>query len=86
MDRTALRQALKDMVESNTGEPVDHFDDATDLREGLGLDSVDVISLAMEIQDQFRLSIDVAEFERLRCVGDLLDVLQARLALLPRAA
>ncbi len=86
MDRTALRQVLKEMVEANTGEPVELFDDDTDLREGLGLDSVDVVSLAMEIQDQFRLSIGVAEFERLHCVGDLLDLLQTRLATLPRAA
>jgi acyl carrier protein len=86
MDRTALRQILKEMVEANTGEPVERFDDDTDLREGLGLDSVDVVSLAMEIQDQFRLSIAVAEFERLRCVGDLIDLLGARLATLPRVA
>jgi acyl carrier protein len=86
MDRTALRQVLKEMVESNTGEPVGQFDDDTDLREGLGLDSVDVVSLAMEIQGQLRLSIAVAEFEHMHCVGDLLDMLQARLAVMPRAA
>jgi acyl carrier protein len=86
MDRTALRQVLKELVESNTGEPVERFEDDTDLRDGLGLDSVDVVSLAMEIQDQFRLSIAVADFEHLHCVGDLLDLLQTRMAALPRAA
>jgi acyl carrier protein len=86
MDRTALRQVLRELVENNTGEPLEHFDDDTDLRTGLGLDSVDVVTLAMEIQDRFQVNFAVADLERVRCVGDLIEQIQPRLAVPRRAA
>jgi acyl carrier protein len=80
MDRTALRQALLEMVENNLGEPVERFDESMSLRADLGLDSVDMITLLMEIQDRFRLRLAPSELEHVECAGDLLDLLQARLS------
>jgi acyl carrier protein len=86
MDRSALRQVLREMVEKNASESVGDFDEATDLRTGLGLDSVDMVTLVMEIQNHLRAGITMAEFECLHSVGDLLDLLQAKLAAQKRAA
>jgi acyl carrier protein len=86
MDRTALRQILREMVENNTGEPLEQFDDETDLRTGLGLDSVDVITLAMEIQDRLKVTIAASDFESLRTVGDLVELLHSRLGVKRQAA
>jgi acyl carrier protein len=86
MDRTALRQIVREVVENNTGEPLEHFDDDTDLRTGLGLDSVDLITLAMEIQDRFRVMIAPADFEQLHTVGNLIEFLQARVTVVKKAA
>ena len=86
MDRAALQEVLRELVQNNTNEPIQHFAEDTDLRTGLGLDSVDLISLVMEIQERLRVAIAVAEFERLHCIGDLLDLLLLKLPARQRAA
>lgn len=83
MDRTALRQALLEMVENNRGEPVERFDEDMSLRTDLGLDSVDMVTLVMEIQDRFRLRLALSELEHIERAGQLLDLLQARLSAPP---
>ncbi len=80
MDRTALRQALLEMLENNRGEPVAHFDENMSLRTDLGLDSVDMVTLVMEIQDRFHLRLALSELEHIERTGQLLDLLQARLS------
>ena len=85
MDRTALRQALLEMPENNKGEPVERFDDDLNLRTDLGLDSVDLVSLVMDIQERFRVQLAVADLEPVQKVSDLLDLLQSKMAA-PRAA
>jgi acyl carrier protein len=79
MDRTSLRKVLREMVENNTGEPLTHFDDDTDLRSGLGLDSVDVVTLAMEIQDSLKVTIAASDFEQLHTVRDMIELILTRL-------
>ncbi len=86
MNRSALQQIIREMVENNTGEPLEHFDDDTDLRTGLGLDSVDVITLAMEIQDRLKVAIAANDFEQIHTVGNLLDLIHSRLAPAAQAA
>lgn len=80
MDRTALRQALLEMLENNRGEPVERFDEGMSLRSDLGLDSVDMVTLVMEIQDRFHLRLALSELEHVQRAGELLDLLQTRLA------
>ena len=81
MDRTALRVALVEMLEHNCGESVERFDEDMSLRTDLGLDSVDLVTLVMEIQDRFCLRLAPAEMEQVQRTGELLDLLQARLSL-----
>jgi len=81
MDRAALRQALLEMLEHNCGEPVVRFDEDMSLRTDLGLDSIDLITLVMEIQDRFCLRLERAELEQVQRAGELLDLLQARLSM-----
>ncbi len=86
MDRSALRQVLREMIENNTGDPLEQFDDDTDLRTGLGLDSVDVVTLAMEIQDTLKVTIAAGDFEQLHTVRDLVEVIHSRLPATRQAA
>lgn len=84
MDRTALRQTLKELLEQETWETYDHVDDSMSLREGLKLDSVDMISLVLEIQNRFQIEIDSRELEGVQQVGHLLDLLQAKISSVPQ--
>jgi acyl carrier protein len=79
LDRNAIRQTLIDLIEADTGEKYENLDDGQSLREELGLDSVDVVSVVSQIERQFRIRLSQEELEKLVTVGNLLDLLQTKL-------
>jgi acyl carrier protein len=82
-DRATIRQILVNLLEADTGEKYPDLDDSKDLRQELGLDSVDVVSVVSQIERQFRIRLSQQELEKLVKVGDVLDLLQTKLASLP---
>jgi acyl carrier protein len=74
---------LAGLLEETTGEPRPEVGEEEKLQEGLGLDSVDIFSLIVEIQNKLRVKIASEELMEVTTVGDLLDVLQAKLAAMP---
>jgi acyl carrier protein len=61
------------------GETFQYLEETTDLREGLGLDSVDVVGLVMRVEHQFHIRLAMEEFMEVRRVGQLLDLVQVKL-------
>ena len=80
MDREALRATLRHLLEEEMGEVYEDFDDSLELREGLGLDSVDVVGLVMRVERQFRIRLAMEELMEVRQLGQLLDLVQGQLA------
>jgi acyl carrier protein len=80
MDRTALRQALLEQLQEDKGEVYEGLDDNVNLRDELGLDSIDVVTLVINIQCRFGIELKSEELETLVTVGNLLDLIQAKLA------
>jgi acyl carrier protein len=80
MDRAALRQALTAMLEEERGESYANLKESTRLREDLGLDSVDLVSLVLRIQERFRVVLTSQDLETVGQVGELLNLLEAKLA------
>lgn len=76
MDRQELRQVLTSLLEETTGEPRAQVSEEQDLQEGLGLDSVDMFSLIVEIQSKLKVKIASEDLATVSTVGDLLDILQ----------
>jgi acyl carrier protein len=85
-DRESIRKTLSELLEADTGEKYPHLDDGVQLREGLGLDSVDVVSIVSQIERQYRIRLTHQELEKLVTVNDVLTLLQSKLAALPEAA
>jgi acyl carrier protein len=79
-DRTEIRQIVVELLEADTGEQYPDLDDSKDLRVELGLDSVDVVSVVSQIERRFRIRLTHLELEKLVKVGDVLDLLEAKLA------
>ena len=79
-DRETLRRTLIELLEADTGERYSDLEDNANLREGLGLDSVDVVSVVSQIERQFRIRLAHEELEKLVTVGDVLDLLQTKIA------
>jgi acyl carrier protein len=79
-DRASLRSTLVELLEADTGEKYDHLDEGANLREGLGLDSVDVVSIVSQVERRFKIRLTHQELEKLVKVADVLDLLEAKLA------
>jgi acyl carrier protein len=78
--REALRSTLLGLLEVEMGEPFPGLADDQDLRESLGLDSVDVVGLVMRIEREFRVRLSQEELSAVKQVGDLLDLMEAKMA------
>ena len=79
-DRTLIRTTLIELLEADTGEKHSDLEESVNLREGLGLDSVDVVSIVSQIERRFHLRLSQEELEKLATVADVLDLLEAKLA------
>jgi acyl carrier protein len=78
--RETLRLTLLNLLEEEMGDPVPTLADDQDLRESLGLDSVDVVGLVMRIEREFRVRLATEELATVRRVGDLLSLMEVKLA------
>jgi acyl carrier protein len=82
-DRETLRRTLIELLEADTGEKYNDLQETANLRDGLGLDSVDVVSIVSQIERQFRVRLTHEELEKLVTVRDVLDLLQEKVAAAP---
>lgn len=83
--RETLRTTLINLLEEEMGESYPTLADDQDLRESLNLDSVDVVGLVMRIEREYRVRLASEELGGIKRVGDLLDLLEAKIAAGPTA-
>lgn len=84
-DRAFIRNTLIELLEADTGEKYNDLDESANLREGLGLDSVDVVSIVSQVERRFHIRMTHQELEKLVTVADILDLLQAKLTAPPES-
>lgn len=53
--------------------------DDENLIDALGLDSLDVVEFIMNIEDEFQLEIDDVAAEKITCLNDIYDYVNARI-------
>jgi acyl carrier protein len=80
MDRTQLSAIVLELLEKETGETYPALEEATSLREGLNLDSLDMAGLVLHIETRFGIQVETELLEDVNTVGRLLDILQAKVA------
>jgi len=82
MDKEQIRAKLKELltvVDPEIGARADTGDDV-DIREGIGLDSLQIVELLFEIEENIGPKIEDEEAQSIRTVGQLLDLIQKKLA------
>jgi acyl carrier protein len=79
LDRESIRQSLVAYLEEDLGETIPSLDDELNIREGLGLDSVDVVGLVMQVERKYRIRLATEELAEIVKVGELLDLLQVKI-------
>lgn len=80
MERTQLSAVVLELLEKETGETYPAVEESTTLREGLNLDSLDMAGLVLHIESHFGIQIESELLDGIQSVGDLLNVLETKLA------
>lgn len=80
MNRTELSAIVLELLEKETGESYPGLEDNTSLRQGLNLDSLDMAGLVLHIESRFGIQIETELLENIKTVGNLLDVLDKKIA------
>ena len=80
MDRQELSAVVHELLEKDTGETYPGLQESTSLREGLNLDSLDMAGLVLHIETRFGIQIETELLEDITTVGNMLDVLDRKLA------
>lgn len=74
-------EIVRDMVSQQSDTDKSKITSDTELREDLGLDSLDTVDLAMDIEDMFKFYInDLSEFCECKTVGDLSSFIEKRIS------
>lgn len=80
MNRQQLSAVVLQLLEKETGETYPALEETTSLREGLNLDSLDMAGLVLHIESHFGVQIETELLEGINTVGDLLTMLDAKIA------
>jgi acyl carrier protein len=86
IDRATIRATLIELLEADTGESYRDLKDSDNLREGLGLDSVDVVSVISQVERKFHIRLSQDELMQFNTVGDVLDLLVIKIDTIPPQA
>ncbi len=84
--REQIRQTLVELIENDVGQKFEDLSDDKNIREDLGLDSVDVVSIVSQVERHFRIRLSQQELEKLLTVGDVLNLLESKLNAPPSAS
>jgi acyl carrier protein len=80
MNRQELSAVVHELLEKETGETYPGLQESTSLRDSLNLDSLDMAGLVLHIESRFGIQIETELLEGIATVGDMLDVLERKLA------
>ena len=82
MDRDEIRRMLAEAFEAGKEEEVnpDTISDDVKLREGLGVDSLEMMEVVFEIEERLRIEIQETDLEGVETVGDVIALCERKLA------
>jgi acyl carrier protein len=77
-------QTLIELICEHLGVDAGELSAATSFADDLGADSLDVAEIAIAVEDRLGITIEDAELERIRTVGQAVEMLDAKLGRLAR--
>ena len=81
LSREEILQAIEEVAREHVGLLEDvRFDPGLRLVEDLTLDSIQLLTLAVEVENRFRICMDPEDEEGIETVGDLADVVARKMA------
>lgn len=65
-----------EIILENLGVDESELTENTNLVEDLGIDSLDMVELAMQLEDEFDMDIEDEEMEKLQTVKDIVEYIE----------
>lgn len=72
-----ILQRVKNIIVERLGVEEGEIKLESSFKEDLGADSLDVVELVMELEDEFDLEISDEEAEKINTVGDVVNYIQS---------
>lgn len=72
----SVEERVVDIVCENLGVSKDSVTRQTSFIEDIGADSLDIVELVMELEEEFEITIPDEEAEKIRTVGEAIDYIE----------
>ncbi|MDW8139118.1 acyl carrier protein [Pseudothermotoga sp.] len=79
VNKEELMERIKEIIADKLGVDIDEVTDDADLIDDLDADSLDLVDLAMAIEDEFGVTIADEELEKIRTVRDIFKELYEKI-------
>ena len=76
MERAAIVEGVQKCIRSQLSGPIPGLED--NLNKDLGADSLDRVEIVIMIEDDFGIDIPDEEFEKVRTVEDLVNIIEKK--------
>jgi acyl carrier protein len=73
VDREKIKERVIQIVVDNLGVNKEQVTEATSFTEDVGADSLDIVELVMELEEEFEITIPDEEAEKIKTVGEAID-------------
>lgn len=74
----SVEQKVIEVVSEQLGVPKEEVARESSFVDDLKADSLDVVELVMEFEDEFGITIPDDDYEKIRTVGDAIDYIQEK--------
>ena len=76
MSTTTIKERVIRIVCDQLGVNKDQVTRNTSFQEDIGADSLDIVELVMELEEEFSITIPDEEAEKIKTVGEAIDYIQ----------
>ncbi len=73
-----ILEKIKDILENELGKDRNEITLESDIIKDLGLDSLDIVTLIMAVEDEYGFTADDDEIVGLKTIGDVVSYIEAR--------
>jgi acyl carrier protein len=77
--RDEIKEKVIQIVCDNLGVNKEQVTDNTSFTEDIGADSLDIVELVMELEEEFEITIPDEEAEKIKTVGEAIDYIMKEL-------
>jgi acyl carrier protein len=70
MEPGAITNSVKQIICNVTGCPVDSISDSATFVDDLGLDSLAILEIAVDVENMFKIRATDEELQKIRSIGD----------------